>query len=234
MQRSILSWTVLSILSAVAVAPADALVTVSIEAPGATSTTITGFNFATDPLDSEPNGVPVVHFGGSSITGTTTGFINIGAANVYGGAGGIGSFGTVSADASIQLSGAVNYFGLWGSALDGQNSVELYSGNTLLGSYALQSILETSPGFTSAYRGNPLTGGNSAEDYAYFNFLSDTAFNRIRLVENGGGGFEFDNLTIGTVSAAPEPASWAMLLIGFGAIGCALRSAKRRTPTVRA
>jgi hypothetical protein len=31
------------------------------------------------------------------------------------------------------------------------------------------------------------------------------------------------------VSAVPEPATWAMMLLGFGAIGGALRSAKRRS-----
>jgi hypothetical protein len=66
--------------------------------------------------------------------------------------------------------------------------------------------------------------------YAFFNFQSDTAFNRIQLVQNGGGGFEFDNLTIGSsVSAAPEPGTWAMMLLGFGTIGYLLRT-RRSAP----
>lgn len=36
--------------------------------------------------------------------------------------------------------------------------------------------------------------------------------------------FEFDN--IGTVSAVPEPATWALLLLGFGAIGYGMRRRK--------
>lgn len=31
------------------------------------------------------------------------------------------------------------------------------------------------------------------------------------------------------VAAVPEPASWAMMLVGFGAVGLAMRSAKRRS-----
>ncbi|RYD93315.1 MAG: PEP-CTERM sorting domain-containing protein, partial [Sphingomonadales bacterium] len=144
-----------------------------------------------------------------------------------------GQFGTVQGDdATFQLSQAVNYFGLWGSALDGNNSVALYNNGALLGSFALQSVLQSSSGFNSGYYGNPFGGGNSGEMYAFFNFASDSAFNEVRLIQNGGGGFEFDNLTVGTkvVSAAPEPGTWAMLLFGFGMIGMALRGSRRTRP----
>lgn len=207
---------------------ADATVNISIEAAGATSTTLTGYQFGVANLDSAPNGLSTVSFAGTPVTGaTTSGFINIYQANVYGGAGGTGSFGSVTGAATISLSNAVNYFGIWGSALDGQNTVALYSGATLLGSYALQNILESSSGFSNAYYGNPAGTGNGGEEYAFFNFRSDIAFDSVRLIQNSGGGFEFDNLTVGQVSAAPEPATWAMLLIGFGAIGAMMRSKRR-------
>ncbi|MBW8911759.1 MAG: PEPxxWA-CTERM sorting domain-containing protein [Sphingomonas sp.] len=35
--------------------------------------------------------------------------------------------------------------------------------------------------------------------------------------------------TAGALSAAPEPASWAMMLIGFGAVGGAMRTRSRRS-----
>jgi hypothetical protein len=207
--------------------PLPAAVTISIEAARVMTTTISGYTLGLANLDSATNGLPTVAFAGSPVTGSTTnGFVNIYDANVFGGAGGTGRFGSVTGQATIQLSSAVNYFGLWGSALDGQNTVALYSNDTLVGSYALQSILESSPGFNSGYRGNPVGGGNSGEEYAFFNFVSDTPFNRVGLIQNAGGGFEFDNLTIGTalVSATPEPSTWAMLLLGFGAIGYCLRA----------
>ena len=38
-----------------------------------------------------------------------------------------------------------------------------------------------------------------------------------------------DNVSVtGVLGAIPEPATWAMLLIGFGAIGATLRSARRK------
>jgi hypothetical protein len=206
---------------------ARATVTIGIEAAGVASSSLTGYKLGVETLDTAPNGVPTLTFGNSGITATNSGFINIGQANVYGGAGGSGAFGTINGDTTISLSQAVNYFGIWGSALDGQNSVELYNNATLLGSFALQAILEASPGYSSAYKGNPFNGGDTGENFAFFNFTSDTAFNKIRLVQNSGGGFEFDNLTVGTISAAPEPATWAMLLFGFGAVGMTLRSERR-------
>jgi hypothetical protein len=36
----------------------------------------------------------------------------------------------------------------------------------------------------------------------------------------------------GSVTAVPEPASWAMLLLGFGTLGYAMRRGKRATATV--
>lgn len=211
---------------------AHAAVVVTVNAAGSAVANLAGYNFGVANLDNLSTGTPNYDFVGSSITGSTTsGWVNIGAANVYGGAGGTGQFGTIQGDpATIQLSQSVNYFGLWGSALDGNNSVALYNDNTLLGSYALQSLLQAQPNYSNAYYGNPFGGGNSGELYAFFNFTSDTAFNRVQLIQNGGGGFEFDNLTVGTkvVSAAPEPGTWAMLLLGFGLIGAALRTRPAR------
>lgn len=37
-----------------------------------------------------------------------------------------------------------------------------------------------------------------------------------------------DNITFNTASAVPEPSTWALMLIGFGAVGGAMRSAKRK------
>ncbi|KRB86320.1 hypothetical protein ASE00_06275 [Sphingomonas sp. Root710] len=200
---------------------------VSVEAAGVTAPTLSGYDFSVANLDGAPNGLATMSFAGSPITGTTSsGFINIANANVYGGVGGTGQYGSVNGNpATIQLSQNVNYFGLWGSALDGNNTVALYNDSTLLGTYALQSVLQSSSGFGSSYYGNPFGGGNGGELYAFFNFQSDSAFNRVQLIQNGGGGFEFDNLTVGTavVSTAPEPATWAMMLLGFGAIGWTLR-----------
>lgn len=185
-------------------------------------------------------------FAGGAISGTIIdgGFL-VSDANVYGGAGGTGKFGTVYNTTTIRLSSAVDYAGLWASAIDGDfstsagNAVAFYSGDTLIGSFALKPLLANAD---SSYWGNPnapWTGQNSWEPFAFFNFTSDTAFDRIDLIQNGGGGFELDNVTIGnaiglhggngdnSTGAVPEPASWATMLAGFGLVGGTMRARRR-------
>lgn len=44
----------------------------------------------------------------------------------------------------------------------------------------------------------------------------------------GGDYFAVDDLQINAVAAVPEPTTWAMMLLGFGFVGGAMRAAKRR------
>lgn len=53
----------------------------------------------------------------------------------------------------------------------------------------------------------------------FFGFISDTAFSSIT-VSGGNEVHQFDDVTFGAV---PEPATWAFMIFGFGAIGGALR-----------
>lgn len=43
---------------------------------------------------------------------------------------------------------------------------------------------------------------------------------------SSGNSFEFDNLA-GTIGGIPEPASWALMILGFGGVGAALRSRRK-------
>jgi hypothetical protein len=50
----------------------------------------------------------------------------------------------------------------------------------------------------------------------------------------GGGVYlTFDNIAVGPASPAPELSSWAMMLVGFGAIGRAMRGRRSRRPDRR-
>jgi len=221
-------------------------VTVGVEASGAqtSSVALTGKQVATfDGFNGYIGGGTDI-FAGAPISGTITqGGFNTWGANVYGGAGGTGQYATVYNTTSIKLSAPVTFAGLWGSAIDGDfntsagNTVALYSGDTLLGSYALKPLLADAP---NPYYGNPnepWLGQDSWEPFAFFDFTSATAFDRIDIIQNGGGGFELDNITIGnsighhggdnSTAAVPEPASWAMMLVGFGAMGAIMRSRRR-------
>ena len=59
----------------------------------------------------------------------------------------------------------------------------------------------------------------SAGGYGYNSLVSPDAQSRVQN-RDGLGGITF--------SAAPEPATWAMMLVGFGALGLALRSRRPR------
>ena len=62
----------------------------------------------------------------------------------------------------------------------------------------------------------------------YFRF-DGTPFSTAASSFNGGRIIELDAIA-GTIAAAvPEPASWAMMIVGFGMIGAGMRYRQRRT-----
>lgn len=52
-----------------------------------------------------------------------------------------------------------------------------------------------------------------------------------RVAFSTSSAFGVDDFNIGNIAAVPEPATWAMMIAGFGMIGFAMRS-RRRTTTV--
>jgi hypothetical protein len=205
---------------------ANAVTTISIEAPGVQAATV-ALTTAVETFDVQPTGGSVVpvntSFAALGVTGvfTTTQIL---VADQYGGAGGVGNQVAVrnTGDLEISFSGTpLGYFGLWASALDAANTVSFYQGATLLSSTNLTAFA-----LPASYSGNPTAnflGQNASEKYAFFNFTVSEGYDRVVLSQNGGGGFELDNVTIGTMAAVPEPQSWALLIAGFGLVGAAAR-----------
>jgi hypothetical protein len=75
----------------------------------------------------------------------------------------------------------------------------------------------------------------SVSDFdGFFGLTSDRLISSISFGPDGGitqnGSFGIDNLTIGDMAAmgaVPEPATWAFMIFGFGAIGGALRRGRK-------
>lgn len=148
---------------------------------------------------------------------SATNALSIEASGQYGGANrsryaAFGAQSGTSGAITLNLANPAAFVGLWWSAMDGQNAISLYNGNTLLTRFSatdLTSVLSAASTISSVggtvyntadYRGKPATGPprqNSGEYYAYTMFYaSGLTFNRI-VFDNSGtaaSGFEFDNL----------------------------------------
>lgn len=84
----------------------------------------------------------------------------------------------------------------------------------------------------NAVWGGPVYNGNQAiGTTAVYNFGGKTA-TKIEFSSGSTNAFEFDRLAIST--AVPEPATWALMIGGFGLMGSALRGQRRRSLTLAA
>lgn len=113
---------------------------------------------------------------------------------------------------TADFSSQVNRVGFWLENHQNQTmAVQLFNGLTLVGALPFS---QTSS-LTAEFRG----------------LESATSFNRAVFTNTAtsNGFFAIDNFTFGSsaVAAVPEPATWAMMLIGFGGMGVALRRRRR-------
>lgn len=187
--------------------------------------------------------------------------VQINAADQYGGAGGAGQYAVTfassgySLDLTSTIPGGVTYFGFWLSALDRGNEVTFYSHGKLLFTFDPGDVVAAVNSHADAadYYGNPTSPYrvNRGEPYVFLDFFSDKgSFDTVVFAETpASGGYESDNHTVGHFltkgtgtavplspgafpAAVPEPATWAMMLAGFGLVGLTVR--RRRMITVAA
>jgi len=187
-----------------AVMSAEAGLVFTIENPGVQATTVPGAVTETfDTLPIGPTGPFQTAIGSFSSGGAVVLYsdLPIGGAfqTDYYAIGSESGFTT----ATLSLAKPETYFGMWWSAGDALNHVELYDGATLLGSYAIGDI---SAGLSHAYYGNPNNGYDTAEPFVYLDFTT-TGLSRItsvKFLNDGlGSGIEMDNLSVSDQPIAP-------------------------------
>jgi hypothetical protein len=204
---------------------------------------ITGVS--TENFSSRPVGA-FTNFASSTIDGSytlTSGTVAIQANNQYGGYQegnqlAVDNPGSVT----LTLNTPVKYFGFYFTAGDANNKIELYDGPTLVLTFSTGSLISLLPNnptskvtaingtqyFTKDYYGQPVSGLNANEAYAYLHFIATggSTFNRIVLSEPTGAIFENDNHSVratapavpGTLVVVPEPASLAWCGLGLLAL----------------
>ena len=85
-------------------------------------------------------------------------------------------------------------------------------------------------------QGNFLVDTATTRNLTFFGITSDTAFTSFTIhglipPAQGGASTVFDNLRFGSAATAavPEPATWAMMIVGFGMVGAGMRRRQAKT-----
>lgn len=168
---------------------------------GGSAGTVSAFGPVTYDFNSTPG--PLTANTGSVLyaTGTTDGI----SAAPFGDTTRYASVGSNVTPQSATLSlGGVNYLGFYWGSVDQYNTLQLYSGSTLLATYNGADILNPANGFQ----------GSTGSTFVNFNTFGSQAITSA-VFTSSQKAFEFDNITTGV----PEPSTWAMMVLGFAGLG---------------
>jgi hypothetical protein len=147
---------------------------------------------------------------------------------------------------TLHLNTPAQYFGIYCTAVEPFNGIDIYNGDELMMQFSMASLLSLIPndglsvvtalngGFyvTDDYYGQPATGENIGQAYAYLHFTTsgDDVFDKIVLHNSDSGIFESDNHSVLTErpvipqsfvlvpespEAVPEPSTAGLLGMGL-------------------
>lgn len=161
-------------------------------------------------------------FAGWNVTGSNTNYTWVGGGWVNSGKyaayfGPVGSIGSISQSLSTVAGQSYEISFYLQNGVAGTNSFDVFFG----GGPAV--INYDNLGATPWTRLSFTTVATAADTLLQFSFRNDPALFYLDDVSVRSIGLE------GPISAAPEPESWAMMIVGFGLVGFALRNSKRRS-----
>lgn len=127
------------------------------------------------------------------------------------------------------------YFGQVGSTGTLSQLLNTVAGQTYTVSYWLSNLGGPTDSFSASIGGNVLQTFSNSNAFQYFNFSFTAPVNGSpSLLEftfrQDPSYWHIDDISVqGLAGGVPEPATWAMMILGLGAVGAALR--RRRTAT---
>jgi len=127
---------------------------------------------------------------------------------------------TINSPWTFSLSGP-GVFRVTDAFLTGDN-LWLYEGANLLAASTLVAKASLGPSlYDSAW---------TSDAYAKIEYFLGAGSYSFKVIGDGGGGLPAGfGVRLDTISSAvPEPATWAMLIVGFGLVGGTMRSTRRR------
>jgi hypothetical protein len=107
------------------------------------------------------------------------------------------------------------------SSVKGLKSFSFYMGSP--DSY--NSVQFIGAGYNHILNGGQFTGGNTNQSWSWgtrINFDFGGAVVNQVILRSSSNSFEVDNFA-GSIAAVPEPTTWAMMIMGFGAVGAVIR-----------
>ena len=115
---------------------------------------------------------------------------------------------------------SLSTFSFYLGSPDTYNYLDFYNNGALVGGLSGAAIWS---GAAQEANGDQTWGRR-----VYYTFTGATVVDEVRFTSTGNS-FEFDGLAA-TLAGVPEPATWTMMIMGFGGIGALLR--RRRSATV--
>jgi len=216
-------WLAVAIAAAFGMHTAANATVITVLAPGITSIAAPTETFDDRPLGTaifSPGGDGGSYLGIGNVTsGTTPG---VTAAPFYGPNPGDRdptqylSIGPGNDPETITYAGLKTFFGLYWGSVDAYNTVDFYQGASLVASFTGADII-------------PLLANGNQDDFSSNRYVvfSDLSFDKVVLGSSGPcpeascnfpnstPAFEIDNIATGV----PEPATWALMLLGFASVG---------------
>jgi hypothetical protein len=222
MKKLLVSLSALTIVAALA-SPANAAILITAD-PGSLTGSVPGgvYDFSAQTPVIAPATTPAGSFNANGIQYTGGGVVaNTSASGLYAvPAGYSGNYMAVLGGTSENLgfSHTMDIFGLYWGSIDAYNSIEFLLGGTQVATFTGSQLI-------APIQASGDQTGNDSNAYITFSGLN---FDQV-ILSSTSNSFEFTNVA----AAAPEPATWAMMILGFFGVGLLAYRRKNRGHALR-